>query len=252
MEKEIRAIANRLVKLKHAVFLTGAGISTPSGIPDFRSEGGLWSRYDSNVYANYLVFLEDPSFYWEMAMETTPLILDAEPNLIHESIAELEALGIVDAVITQNIDFLHQRAGSREIVELHGTYKTLTCMDCHQQIERRDIIKKIMDPAIHIPRCQCGGTYQPDVVLFHQVLDPAILHRAEKLASECNTLIVVGSSLTVAPANVFPIIASNAGAKFFIFNASRTFLDQEADAVIPGDAVEIMDSLMHMVRTNVD
>ena len=194
---ELEGIAEFLVEKKHAVALTGAGISTPSGIPDFRSEDGLWSKYEPKVYANYSIFLEEPEHYWNMARETTPLILHAKPNIIHNILAKMEEMGIIDAIITQNVDFLHQKAGSKKIYELHGTYRTVTCLECARQILRSEI-EEFLKTDNGVPICtDCGGILAPDVILFGQELDPEVMEQARREVTQSNALIVIGSSLTV-------------------------------------------------------
>lgn len=243
----LERIAADLLANKHVVILTGAGVSTPSGIPDFRSKGGLWERYDPDVYANLLVFWDDPSYYWEMARETTPLILNAKPNIIHESIVELENLGIVDAVITQNIDFLHQRAGSKKVVEVHGTYETVTCMKCTKKMKRTGIVDQLESTGTP-PLCPCGGILAPDVILFNQPLDPGMMQAATTFSLNCKSMVVIGSSLVVSPANTLPFLAQRNGAMIYIFNNSSTCFDSEADGIILGNAEETIPKLVKIIK----
>ncbi|MHA1370414.1 MAG: SIR2 family NAD-dependent protein deacylase [Promethearchaeota archaeon] len=243
----VEKVAEYIAKEKRVVVITGAGISTPSGIPDFRSAGGLWTRYDPGMYADYHVFLKHPEYYWQMAKETTPLILNAKPNVIHKSLAELERMDIIDAIITQNIDFLHQRAGSKNVIEVHGTYKTVTCMDCKKKQLREDIAFKLENDEIP-PKCDCGGIFQPDVILFGQLLDADVVQDARDALTKCKAVIVVGSSLVVSPVNTFPYLAMDHSAKFFIFNNFPTCLDPMADLVIYGNAEVKIPELLKAVK----
>ncbi|MFX0102094.1 MAG: NAD-dependent deacetylase [Candidatus Hodarchaeota archaeon] len=247
---QIESIADDLITNKHAVVLTGAGVSTPSGIPDFRSKGGLWERYNPDTYANLFIFLEDPSYYWKMARETTPLILNAKPNIIHYSIVELEKLGIVDVIITQNIDFLHQRAGSKNVIEVHGTYETVTCMKCREKRVRRDIVEQLMTTDCP-PLCSCGGIFAPDVILFNQPLDPGTMQAASTSSLNCKSMIVIGSSLVVSPANTLPFLAQRNGAMFYIFNNSSTPFDSEADGIILGNAEKTIPKLVEIIKNKI-
>lgn len=246
---QIERIADDLIKNKHAVVLTGAGVSTSSGIPDFRSKGGLWDRYDPDIYANFFVFLEDPSYYWKMARETTPLILNAKPNVIHKSIVELEKLGIVGAIITQNVDFLHQRAGSQHVLEVHGTYQTLTCMECKMKTPRRDIVEQL-ETKKGPPTCTCGGILAPDAILFNQPLDPNTMEAATRYSQNCKSIVVIGSSLAVSPANTLPLLAQRNGAMFYIFNKASTRFDSVADGTVLGNAEKTIPELVRVIKEN--
>ncbi len=243
----IDEIANRLVALKNGVVLTGAGISTPSGIPDFRSANGLWSRFDPNVYARYDVFLRDPAKYWTMAKVTTPLVLGARPNVIHDVIAELEAMRCINTVITQNIDFLHHKAGSKNVLEIHGTYRTLTCQRCREKVLRESIVAQLDSGRIP-PLHDCGGVLAPDIIMFDQMLDPATINNARNATVNCSTMLVVGSSLEVSPANLLPVAAKQAGAKVFMFNNAPTLFDDDLDGVVLGAAERTLPALLDRVK----
>ncbi len=221
------------------VALTGAGTSVESGIPDFRSPGGLWTRYNPAVYATFDSFVEDPSRFWSMAAELNPLLEGAEPNPSHDALVELARLGKCDAVITQNIDHLHQRAGSELVLELHGTFRTGTCLACG----RAHSFEEIRESAVGglVPRClQCEGTVKPDVVLFGEPLNAPVLQKAVELASSCDLMLVIGCGLEVFPAASLPTHAHRSGAKLVFVNVTETAYDGIADIILKGNAGEVM------------
>ena len=227
------------------VVFTGAGHSTESGIADFRSEGGLWSRYDPSIYASYYHFLQDPAPFWKMHRELEEILVNAEPNPGHYAIAELEKMGKVTAIITQNIDILHQRAGSGTynnipIYELHGAYGTLECIKCDKEFVYDNIDTK----SVKYPVCECGGFIKPQVVLFGEALKHGILEGAMEAASNADCFIVVGSSLTVSPANLMPGIAKKNGAKVIFVNKDETMMDYIADVFLKGMAGTILSEII--------
>ena len=223
---------------------TGAGISTESGIEDFRSEGGLWSRYDPSIYASYQYFLRDPSRFWEMHKELEKIVESAEPNAAHIAIAQLEKMGKVKTIITQNIDMLHQKAGSgsygAKIYELHGAYGVLHCIECGKEFNYDEIDTK----SVKYPVCECSGFIKPKVVLFGESLPARVLDGAMKACAECDTFLMVGSSLVVSPANFMPSIAQQNGAKVIFVNRDETYLDHVADIFLKGSAGEIFTEIM--------
>ena len=243
-EEKISKAAEIIRSSDNIVVFSGAGISTESGIEDFRSEGGLWSRYDPSIYASYLVFLQDPSKFWILHKELENIVEDAEPNAAHVAIAELEKMGKVKAIITQNIDMLHQKAGSGEygakIYELHGSYGILHCVECGKEFDYRDIDTK----NVEYPVCECSGFIKPKVVLFGESLPPGVLDGAMRACSECDTFLMVGSSLVVSPANFMPSIAQQSGAKVIFVNRDETYLDHVADIFLKGNAGDIFTRLM--------
>ncbi len=235
----IERAARMIDAARKVVTLTGAGISVESGIPDFRSPGGLWTRYDPVVYATFESFISDPSKFWEMAADLHPLLENAEPNPAHLALAELERLGKCDAVITQNIDHLHQRAGSTVVLELHGTYRTGTCLACRKQHTYEQI--KVSAFQGEIPRClSCGGVVKPDVVLFGEPLNASVLQRSNELASECDLMLVIGCGLEVYPAASIPTYAKRAGANIIFVNIASTPYDPIADLILLGKAGEVL------------
>ncbi len=241
--------AAKIVKYSnYVVVFTGAGISTESGIADFRSVDGLWSRYDPDIYANYYYFLQDPSKFWKMQKEVDDLMDISKPNLAHFAIAELEKLGKVKAIITQNIDMLHQKAGTGEngasIFQLHGEYGKLHCVQCKKEFKIGEVDTKNVD----YPVCECGGYIKPKVVLFGESLPPGVFDAAMRAATEADCFIVVGSSLVVTPANMLPGIAKQSGAKLIFVNKEETELDYLFDISLKGKASEILTELVKLVK----
>lgn len=238
--------AQKIVKQSHRIVVfSGAGISTESGIPDFRSPGGLWTKYDPSIYANYQKFLHNPEKFWEMQREVTPLLENALPNPAHFACVELENQERLLAIITQNIDYLHQRAGIKKtpIFELHGTGFRAHCVKCRYSISREELLEKIKTEPI--PRCdKCGGLVKPSVVLFGEELPQEDFSSAQQAAQDCDLVIVVGSSLQVYPANCIPGIAKDVGAKIIIIDQYGTDFDAMADVVLIGMAGELFPQIV--------
>jgi NAD-dependent deacetylase len=223
--------------------LTGAGVSTESGIPDFRSPTGIWARFDPLEYASLAAFRADPEKVWRFYAPRFEMLTGAEPNRAHRALAELERLGIVRAVVTQNIDLLHERAGSRDVIEVHGSIRTSTCPRCravHQLHEVAGLVE-----ADGAPRCrECGAVLKPDVVFFGEMLPAAAIDRAYELARASPLLLVVGSSLEVFPVADLPLETLRAGGKLAIVNRGPTALDARADVKVDGAAGEILTALL--------
>ena len=232
----------------YIVAFSGAGISTESGIDDFRSPGGLWDRYDPSIYASYQYFLQDPSKFWEMHNELEDIVSEAEPNAAHLAIAELEKLGKVKAVITQNIDMLHQKAGSgkygAKIYQLHGEYGNLHCIKCGKEFRYDEIDTKNVD----YPVCDCSGYIKPKVVLFGESLPFGVLEGAMNACRNCDCFIMVGSSLLISPANFLPSIAKQFGAKLIFINRDNTVMDDLVDVFLKGSAGVIFTELMEKLK----
>ena len=250
-EKKISEAAEIIKESNHIVVFTGAGISTESGIEDFRSEGGLWSRYDPSIYASYYYFLQDPSKFWEMHSELEDIVEKAEPNYAHIAIAELEKMGKVKAIITQNIDMLHQKAGSSSyesipIYELHGSYGVLHCIECGAEFDYKEVDTKNVKYPVH--DCSKKGFIKPKVVLFGESLPTSVLDGAMNTCKECDCFIMVGSSLVISPANFMPSIAKNHGSAIIFINKDNTPMDDLADVLLEGSAGEIFTELMKKVR----
>ena len=212
--------------------LTGAGVSTASGIPDFRSPTGIWAQYDPLEYASIDAFLADPAKVWDFYAKRLDVLGRAEPNDAHYALADLEAHGWVDAVVTQNIDRLHERAGSRNVVEVHGSIRTSSCLDCGTVVPLDEVIA-----LLPLPSCPtCGRVLKPDVVMFGELLPPSAIERAVELAVGARLLLVVGSSLEVYPVAGLPLETLAHGGMLAIVNRGATQYDGRAAATFDEDA----------------
>jgi NAD-dependent deacetylase len=232
--------AIKLAKSRHAVALTGAGISVESGIPDFRSAGGLWSRYDPMEYGHIESFRVNPAKVWKMILEMDKMLTRAQPNQAHATLAELENRGIMKAVVTQNVDSLHQRAGSRMVVEFHGHNRTYRCDWCRKQVDRESMSFDVLPPL-----CACGGPMRPEFVFFGEDIPPKAHSLAMAAAEKCDLMLVVGTSATVAPASYLPVIAKGRGAFILEINPAVTALtDQMTDLHIPESAGKALPAIL--------
>jgi len=202
-----------LLKSRYAVALTGAGISVESGIPDFRGNDGLWTKYDPFEYGYIDSFRANPAKVWKMLVEMGALVEGVNPNEAHLALGELEKLGIIKMVITQNVDSLHQRGGSSNVVEFHGNFRTMHCDNCQKPFARADISLVRLPPL-----CSCGGPIRPDVVLFGEEIPPEAYSIAFDAAEKCDLMVIVGTSATVAPASHLPLIAKRRGAHVLEIN----------------------------------
>ena len=214
------------------VALTGAGVSTESGIPDFRSTGGIWSRFDPYEVASIDAFRRDPAKVWEFYALRLDVLADARPNDAHHALARLEAAGLVQTVITQNVDRLHTAAGSRDVIEVHGSIARAVCLDCGTEVGGNELRNLL--PLPHCPRC--GAILKPGVVMFGELLPEAAIDRATVLAQTAALLLVVGSSLEVWPVAGLPEETLAHGGKLAIVNREPTRYDARAALVIHGDA----------------
>ncbi len=238
--------ADIIIKGKFNIALTGAGISVESGIPDFRSKGGLWTRYDPEEYATIEAFRRYPERVWEMIKEMDELLEKAEPNKAHIGLAELERMGLLHGIITQNVDNLHQKAGSKNVIEYHGTSKTLSCIWCGKRYKKEE--KKGEYP----PKCECGKVLKPDIVFFGEPIPADAMSRSFEMAARADTLLVIGTSAVVAPANTIPSIAKRNGAKVIEINKERTWLtDSITDVFLQGSAGEIVDELVKRIKNKI-
>lgn len=234
--------AARLVKsASFAVALTGAGISTPSGIPDFRSAGsGLWTRYLPMEVASLTTFRHNPELFFSWLHPLASHMLMAQPNPAHYALARLEQAGHLKTIITQNIDGLHHRAGAQNVLEVHGTFNTLTCVCCFQQYSSTGFIEKYIELG-DIPHCtQCGHILKPDVILYEEQLPVKVWLRAEHDAKKCDLMLVAGTSLEVLPSARLPVNALEGGAHLVMVNRTETYVDIRADVLIRGDVAEIL------------
>jgi NAD-dependent deacetylase len=225
-------IAGLIADSRQAIAFTGAGISTESGIADFRSPGGIWSRYQPVLFRDFLSSEDARRQYWKMKKEGYYELKMAKPNDGHRALAQLEAAGKLIAVITQNIDGLHQDAGSRRVLELHGTSRHCLCLDCEAHFDP-DEIQKRLEAGVEIPLCDhCGGLIKSATVSFGQSLPADVLTEAFDLSMSTDLVLALGSSLVVEPAASIPLQAKNNGAKLVIINNADTPLDGLADVVV--------------------
>jgi NAD-dependent deacetylase len=233
------------------VVLTGAGISTESGIPDFRSPTGIWAEYDPMEYATIDAFRRDPVKVWEFYALRFDVLTHAEPNAGHLALAELERRGLVQAVVTQNIDGLHEQAGSREVIEVHGSIRTASCLECQAQVPLDEVVAALRaGPA---PPCaRCGAILKPDVVMFGELLPVEAIERATELAQRAGLLLVVGSTLEVYPVAGLPEETVSAGGELAIVNRGSTPFDRLATIRIDGGAGETLAGLAEELDSNAD
>lgn len=233
---------------KHPVILSGAGLSTPSGIPDFRSTGtGLWSRDEPLEVASLSTFRTYPENFFAWFRPLASQIFYAQPNQAHISLANLERSGFVKSIITQNIDMLHQKAGSKTVIEMHGTMQTLTCSQCYHQVQAEPYLAPFVADG-EIPRCpKCHQLLKPDVILFGEQLPQAAWYKAQKEARQCDLMLVVGSSLEVLPVAGLPMQALDRGAHLIIINNTPTYLNVRADVTILEDVSMILPAITERV-----
>jgi len=245
---DIQRAAQAILESMRVVALTGAGISVESGIPDFRSPGGLWTKYDPLLYGTFEAFVSHPERFWEMARELNPTLENARPNPAHYALAELEELGKCRAVITQNIDNLHQRAGSKEVLELHGNHRSGHCMKCRRPFSLEEM-KELSQGYNRVPLCPDDqGLIKPDIVLFGEPLDSRVLARAAELAGSSNLMLVVGCSLEVYPAAALPEYTKRSGGKLISFNTEAVISGCRADMFCLGEAGEILPAVVEAYK----
>ena len=235
-------------KAQRVVVLTGAGISTPSGIPDFRSEGsGLWSRDEPMEVASLTTFRTAPERFFNWFQPLAGQIFNAQPNAAHFALAEFENSGHLQTIITQNIDALHQKAGSKHVVEMHGTLRTVSCTNCFKQFESAPFLQPYIE-AGKIPQClSCNGILKPDVILFGEQLPQAAWVEAQRAAQRCDLMLVAGSSLEVLPVAGLPMQALDRGAHLIILNNTPTYLNVRADVVIMDDVAATLPEIAKRV-----
>ncbi|HEX9680647.1 MAG TPA: NAD-dependent deacylase [Anaerolineales bacterium] len=236
MTPSLHRAADLVRASRRGVALTGAGISTPSGVPDFRSSSGLWHAVDPWQVASQEAFRHHPDRFYDWVRPLAGAILQAQPNPAHRSLATLEDAGHLRGVITQNIDSLHRRAGSRVVCEIHGDLRRASCVRCFTRVEAEACMQEFVASG-HVPRCpRCGSLLKPDVVLFGEALPRDAVALAESLLAEADLVLIVGSSLEVFPAAGLPLAALEAGARLIILNQEATYLDERAEVVLRGDA----------------
>jgi NAD-dependent deacetylase len=235
----VKRLAELMREHQPCVVLTGAGISTESGIPDFRSPTGIWRQYDPMEYATIDAFLADPAKVWDFYGKRLAAVSAVEPNDGHRALAELERRGWVHAIVTQNVDGLHARAGSRTVVEVHGSLRTCSCIECGRAVPFAEALA-----GLPLPACPaCGSVLKPGVVMFGELLPEEAIERAVRLASEAGLMLVVGSSLEVYPVAGLPLETLAAGGKVAIVNRGATQLDGRADVCVDAGAGETLRAL---------
>jgi NAD-dependent deacetylase len=238
-------LAGLLRGASSVVALTGAGISVPSGIPDFRSPGtGLWEHVDPMEVAHIDAWQRDPERFWHFYGDRFQSLRDKQPNGAHAALVELERRGMLDAVVTQNIDMLHRKAGTRELVEVHGTIEHSSCLSCGDQVALTEVRARQAAAADGVPRCACSRPLKPDVVLFGELLPEAPLARAADLAARADVLLCVGSSLEVYPIAQLPQITRARGGQVAIVTTGPTPYDGMAAVKLEGDVVAELEAVL--------
>ncbi len=242
LNDRIKQAADIIAESRPVIALTGAGISVESGIPDFRGKNGLWSKYDPARYATIDAFLADPAEVWNMLREMDVLVARAQPNPAHTGLGVLEQKGLLQYIITQNIDNLHQDGGARNVIEYHGNSSTLSCPACSRRYAMADKRHE------HLPTCECGQILKPDVVFFGEGIPREALDMSFQLASKASVLLIIGTSALVSPANTIPAVASRNRAKIIEINKEKTWLtDQLTDIFLEGEAGEIITGLVDAI-----
>jgi NAD-dependent deacetylase len=244
MDESIKTAAKIIKNSKSLIALTGAGISVPSGIPDFRSKGGLWEKYDPMVYANISSFQRSPEKVWDMIFDMMNLVIYAEPNMAHYTLAKLENLGILKVLVTQNIDGLHGKAGSRKVIEFHGNTEFLECIKCGNSYKAASY--KINEKKL--PRCSCGSILKPSVIFFGEAIPEIALIESTDFAASADTVLVIGTSSAVYPAAAIPAIAKENGAVIIEFNIEETEITSVlTDFLILGQADETLPAVFNLI-----
>jgi NAD-dependent deacetylase len=241
----VERLAGLLREASSVVALTGAGISVPSGIPDFRSPGtGLWENVDPMEVAHIDAWRRDPERFWHFYGDRFQSLRDKEPNGAHRALVELERRGVLDAVITQNIDMLHRKAGTRELVEVHGTIEHSSCLVCGATYPLDDVRARQVTDERGVPRCECSRPLKPDVVLFGEFLPDGAMERAGDLAAGADVLLCVGSSLEVWPVAQLPDVTRAAGGEVAIVTTGPTPYDGIAAVKLDGDVVAELEAVV--------
>ncbi len=248
MRSQIGLAAHMVQQATHVVALTGAGISTPSGVPDFRSpDSGLWRHVNPLEVASLWAFYAHPAVFYDWIRPIARRLLMAEPNGAHRALAALERHGCLEAIITQNVDSLHQRAGSHRVLEIHGHARSATCLRCGHRTSTELLWPAVVrgDPP---PVCSCcGGLVKPDVVLFGEPLPYEVLSQAQQAALNSDVMLVIGTSLEVMPAADLPLLAKRRGARLILVNRDPTPYDAAMDIILRGDVVPVLSHLADAV-----
>jgi NAD-dependent deacetylase len=243
METLYEEVAELIFARKECVALTGAGISAESGIPTFRSQGGLWEKYDPAVYASIEVFQKDPSKYWTLRGDFIRNYTNYQPNRAHLALTDLERMGFLRCVITQNIDGLHRKAGNREVIEIHGSLRETYCLNCGKEYIAPDI------PDGNPPFCPCGGILKPNTVLYGEQLPVEALSKAQEESNSCKVMLLVGTSAVTMPAAYLPLTAKQNNAKVIEINIEKAF--READYFIGEKAGTALPKIVEKIKAMV-
>jgi len=249
MQEAISKIARKIKQGGKNIVFTGAGISTESGIPDYRSQGGIWDKFRPVYFDEFMSSKDSREEYWRRWVALYQGIVEARPNDAHMALARLEKMGLLQAVITQNIDGLHQASGLTEdnIIELHGNTRRIRCMSCRQIIPIADVQQRLAAGDL-APECVCGGFLKPDTISFGQAMPVAAVEKAAALSQSCDFFLVVGSTLLVQPAAHMPIYAKNGGAFLAIINLSDTPCDDMCNVLIRGKAGEVLQQIVNEIE----
>lgn len=240
-----KELINRLAEAKNVSVLTGAGVSAESGVPTFRDKGGIWEKFRPEDLANFDAFINDPDFVWNWYQHRREIMRDVKPNPGHLALAEMERLFPNFTVITQNIDNLHFRAGSKNVTELHGNIERNFCLKCRTFYNEIDVTEK------KVLRCEkCGGLIRPDVVWFGEMLPEKALMYAEECAAASDVFFSIGTSAEVYPAALMPLIAKRAGAYVVEINTKPTVMSADLDEVIQGKSGEVLSKLVKLIKSN--
>jgi NAD-dependent deacetylase len=241
---KLKKLVDWMRESTHTVIFTGAGMSTEAGLPDFRSKTGLWKAKDPRKLASIEAMYKNPEEFYEFYRMRLATLGEANPHQGHKILADWEKRRIIQAIITQNVDGLHHRAGSNRVIELHGTLREALCLKC----------KKVYGSQVleggGIPRCECGNMLKPGVILFGEMLPQDALYQADLESRRSHLFIVIGSSLEVSPANYFPLQARDTGAKLVIINMETTIMDEQADLVVRGKAGEVLVKVDDLLKNN--
>jgi len=241
----IKKTAGVIHRSNKVVAFTGAGISVESGIPDFRGAGGLWEKYNPSEYATIEAFHANPQKVWMMLKEMGSLLESSRPNPAHLALAELEEMGHVRSIITQNIDNLHQDAGNKRVIEFHGSHRKLVCLSCGRLYGREEVDLEVLPP-----RCRCTGALKPNVVFFGEPIPWGAHLQAQQEAKDCEVMLVIGTSAVVFPACDLPAMAKQKGATIIEVNLEETPLTRYiSDWILNGPASSILQSVLEQVRS---
>lgn len=243
MKNVYREASALISESEYAIALTGAGISAESGLDTFRGGGGLWEKFKPEEYATISAFRQNPKKCWDLFFAIGDIIDKAKPNLAHEVLAEWETKGLIKSVITQNVDSLHQRAGSKNVVEFHGSHAKLHCISCGYEMDSPSF-----ETIKEIPNCKCGNVLKPAVVLFGEAIPHTALIASERETSRCDCLLVIGTSAQVAPASFIPFTVMSNGGKIIEINPEATPVSNISSLVIRGSSSEALPGINSYIR----